>query len=62
MAQRTDNVDYRRSSNQNQRWLAIALSDIEARLKRISGYRYLPQLRKAIQRELRIKPSELIIA
>jgi len=43
--QRTDKVDYWRNSNQTQRWVATALLDIEPRLNRINGYRYLPELR-----------------
>jgi putative transposase len=59
IGQRTDKVDYWRNSNQKQRWLAIALLDIEPRLNRIRGYRYLPELRAAIQRELGIRANEL---
>jgi transposase-like protein len=47
---RTGKVDRWRSSNQKQRWLAAALLDIEPRLRRVCGYRALPQLREAIQR------------
>ena len=36
-----DKVDYWRNSNQKQRWLATALLDIEPRLNRIRGYKYL---------------------
>jgi transposase-like protein len=54
IGQKTDRVDWWRNSNQKQRWLAVALLDIEPRLNRIRGYRYLPQLRKAIQMELGI--------
>lgn len=60
--QRTDKVDYWRNSNQTQRWVATALLDIEPRLNRINGYRYLPELRLAIQRELGIKVREVIAA
>lgn len=55
IGQRTDKVDYWRRSNQKQRWLAVALLDIEPRLNRIKGYKYLPLLREAIQRELGIE-------
>ena len=44
IGQRTDKVDYWRNSNQKQRWLATALVDIEPRLNRIKGYKYLPVL------------------
>lgn len=54
IGQKTDKVDYWKNSNQKQRWLAAALLDIEPRLNKIRGYRYLPQLREAIKRELRI--------
>jgi len=55
IAQKTDKVDYWRNSNQKQRWLATALLDIEPRLNRIRGYRYLPELRKALKWGLRIR-------
>jgi len=45
-------VDYWRNSNQKQRWLAASLLDIEPRLNRIRGYKYLPELRKAIRKEI----------
>jgi len=54
IGQRTDKVDYCKNSNQKQRSLATALLDIEPRLNRIRGYRYLPESRVAIQRELGI--------
>jgi hypothetical protein len=47
-------VDYWKNSNQKQRWLATALLEIEPRLNRIRGYKYLPKLRTAIQSELGI--------
>jgi hypothetical protein len=47
--QRTGRVDRWRSSNQKQRWLAGALLDMKPRLRRVRGYRALPQLREAIQ-------------
>ena len=63
IGQKTDKVDYWRNSNQKQRWVATALLDIEPRLNRINGYRYLPELRlAAIQRELGIKGREVIAA
>lgn len=51
VGQRTDKVDYWRNSDQKHRWLAAALLDIEPRLRKVKGYRYLPQLRMALQRE-----------
>lgn len=50
--QRTGKVDCWRSGDQKQRWLATALLDIEPRLRRIMGYRYLPLLRRAMQVEM----------
>jgi len=51
VGQRTDKVDYWRNSDQKHRWLGAALLDIEPRLRKVKGYRYLPQLRIAIQRD-----------
>jgi len=52
VGQRTDKVDYWRNSDQKHRWLGAALIDIEPRLRKVKGYRHLPQLRVAIQREI----------
>lgn len=52
--ERCAKVDHWRNSGQKHRWLAASLLDIEPRLKRIKGYRHLPKLREAIQRELEI--------
>jgi len=67
--QRTQKVDYwtrseacAKNSNQKQRWLATALLEIEPRLNRIKGYRYLPELRTAIQRELGIVSKQEMAA
>jgi len=51
LGQRTDKVDRWRSSDQKQRWVATALLDLEPRLRRIKGYRHLPLLRAALQRD-----------
>ena len=48
-------VDHWGNSSQRHRWLAAALLDIEARLRRVKGYRPVPKLREALQRELKIK-------
>ena len=56
--QKTGKVDYWRNSNQKQRWLATALLDIEPRLNRIRGYRYLPLLKQALHRECEIEKTE----
>ena len=45
-------VDSWKNSNQRHRWLATALLDIEPRLRRVKGYRHLPQMRQALRREL----------
>jgi transposase-like protein len=54
IGQKTDKVDYWRNSDQKHRWLAATLLDIEPRLRRVKGYRYLPQLRVAIQRVIQM--------
>lgn len=62
LGQYTDKVDYWRNSDQKQRWVAAALSDLEPRLRRVKGMKYLPELRHAIQRELGIQKQEKIAA
>jgi len=52
VGQRTDKVDYWRNSDQKHRWLGAVLLDIEPSLRKVKGYRYLPQLRLALQREI----------
>ncbi|MGH8575709.1 MAG: hypothetical protein ACREXJ_02085 [Gammaproteobacteria bacterium] len=47
-----------KNSNQRHRWLGTALLDIEPRLRRVRGYRHLPKLRHALQRELKIRTTE----
>ena len=49
---RTGRVSHWKNSSQKLRWLATALLVIEPRLRRIRGYRHLPRLREALQREL----------
>jgi len=49
--QRVAKVDRWRTSDQKQRWLAAALLDIEPRLRRLKGFRALPLLRTALERE-----------
>lgn len=56
--QRCGRVDHWKNSNQKQRWLAAALLDIEPRLRRLLGYKHLPQLRAAIQEDLGIRTPE----
>ena len=57
VALRTRNVKRWTTASQRHRWLAAALMDIEPRLRAVKGYRYLPMLRAAIQRELKIVPE-----
>lgn len=45
-------VDRWTTSDQKQRWLATTLLEIEPRLRRLRGYRALPQLRVALQQGL----------
>ena len=52
LGQLTDKVDRWRTSDQKQRWVASALLAIEPRLRRIKGYRHLPQLQAALQRDI----------
>lgn len=60
MAQYTDKVDRWHNSGQILRWTATALLDIEPRLNRIIGYRYLNMLRirllEHIKKQLEGKP------
>jgi transposase-like protein len=51
VAHRVARVDRWRTSDQKQRWLAAALLDLEPRLRRIKGFRALPFLRAALERE-----------
>ncbi len=53
--QRTQKVKRWTSSHQRYRWLAAALIDIEPRLHRVKGYRHLPLLRIALQKELKLE-------
>lgn len=53
----TDHVKRWTNSNQRCRWLGAALLDIQPRLRRVKGYRYLPLLRQALQKELKLQPK-----
>ena len=53
IASRTDKVDVWKNSEQKQRWLAVALLDLEPRLHRIKGFAALPQLQAALARQVR---------
>ncbi len=57
--QRTGKVKRWRTSNQRYRWLAAALLDIEPRLRKVKGMRYLPLLRQAKQKELKLDHQAL---
>lgn len=48
-------ITYWKNSDQKHRWLASALLAIEPNLRRIKGYKALPQLRKALQKQLNLK-------
>jgi len=56
--QRCGRVDHWKNSTQKHRWLASALLDIEPRLRKLQGYRHLPLLRTAIQKDLGITCPE----
>ena len=57
VAVRCAKIDHWVNSSQRHRWLAAALLDIEPRLRRVKGFRHLPKLRVALQRELKIKQA-----
>ena len=48
LGQKTDKVDYWKNSNQLHRWIATALIEIEPRLRKVRGYRYLRSLRLSL--------------
>lgn len=56
---RTRNVKVWKNSSQRHRWLGAALLDIEPRLRKVKGFRYLSMLRTALQRELNLKQRVL---
>ena len=55
--ERCAKVDRWQNSSQRHRWLATALLEIEPRLRKVMGYRHLPTLRDALQRELKINTA-----
>lgn len=59
VGQRTRNVKVWKNSSQRHRWLGAALLDIEPRLRKVKGFRYLLMLRHALQRELNLKQRVL---
>jgi putative transposase len=54
VGQYTDKVDYWKNSSQKHRWIASALLEIEPRLRRTKGYRYLPLLKLALKQTLQL--------
>ena len=58
LGQYTDKVDRWHNSDQILRWTATALLDIEPRLNRIIGYRYLNMLRIKLQENVRKQTEE----
>jgi hypothetical protein len=50
--QRVGKVDRWTTSDQKHRWLATVLLELEPRLRRLRGYRALPQLRAALQQSM----------
>ncbi len=50
-------IDHWVNSSPRHRWLVAALWDIEPRLRRVKGYRHVPKLREALQRDLKIKQA-----
>ena len=59
--QRVGKVDRWTTSDQKQRWLATALLEIEPRLRRLRGYRALPQLRAALKQGI-TEEREVLVA
>ena len=45
----TDRVNYWQNSHQRQRWVGTALLEIEPRLNRVQGYKFMEQLRVAMK-------------
>jgi transposase-like protein len=54
VGQYTNKVDCWKNSSQKHRWIASALLEIEPRLRRIKGYRYLPALRNVLKQRLHL--------
>jgi putative transposase len=53
VGQWTDKVDCWRNADQKHRWLATTLLEIEPRLRKVSGYAHLPQLRAALDAHIK---------
>jgi putative transposase len=59
--QRVGKVDRWTTSDQKQRWLATTLLELEPRLRRLRGYRALPQLRVTLKETL-TQAKEVMVA
>jgi transposase-like protein len=57
LGQYTDKVDRWRNGRHIQEWAATGLLQIEPRLRKVMGYRYLPLLRERLRRELNLEPK-----
>lgn len=57
IGRRTDKVDHWKNSNQLHRWYSAALLDIEARLRKVSGYKHLYKLRQALGKSEQAKAA-----
>ncbi len=55
VGQLTQNVKRWKNSQQRYRWLATSLLDIEPRLRKVKGFRYLHLLRQALKKELKLE-------
>jgi transposase-like protein len=60
--ERCAKVDHWKNSSQRHRWLAVALQDIEPRLRKVMGYQHLSELRGSIHKELKINRTNDEIA
>ncbi len=52
-------VKYWKTSDQRHRWVALGLLEVEQRMRKITGYRSLPKLRKALEASIRRKQETL---
>ena len=59
LGQYLSRVKYWQTSDQRCRWVALALLKVEQRMRRISGYKALPKLRKALQVSIHRKQEVL---
>ena len=59
--QRVGKVDRWTTSDQKQRWLATTLLELELRLRRLRGYRALPQLRVALKQGITQGKEEMVV-